>query len=116
AQVPIGAINRDDKGRLQPDERNNETGEFGKGQLEESQKALNPLVMRCLFSSPAHHRRELDEVDRLDLNKRHEELRQKVDSSFVPSSILGKRSLQRANVGHCASSFPDLFGDKPGAG
>src|SRR5947209_17816044 len=115
-QVPIGAINGDGKRWPQSNQRNHEASEFGEGQLEKSQEALNPHVMRRLFSSPTHHRRDLDEVDGLDLNQRDEKLSQKVDSSFIPSYILGKRSLQGAKVGHCALSFPDLFGDKPGAG
>src|SRR5947209_6598007 len=116
AQVPIGAVNRDDKRRPESHQLNDETSQFSERQLEESQEALNPLVMRCLFGSPAHHTGDLGEVDGLDLNHSYEELGQEVDSSFVPRYILSKRSLQQRLVDHCASSFTDLFGDRSGEG
>ena len=61
--------------------------------------------------SPGESVRHLNEVYGLDLDERDQELGQEVDAGFVPSYIIGKRSLQKANVGHCDVSFQDSFGD-----
>src|SRR5215210_3159120 len=102
AQVPIGAVNGNDEGRREAEQFNDQSGDLSKRQLEESQESLASLVMRIGFGSSAHHRRDLYQRDSLDLHHRDDELRQKVDSSFIPSYIFTKRSLQTANVGHCA--------------
>src|SRR5215210_5943177 len=102
AQVPIGAVYRNHEGRREAKQFNDQSGDLSKRQIEESQKTLASLVMRIGFGSSAHHRRNLYQRDGLDLNESDDELRQEVDSRFIPSYILSKRSLQGANVGHCA--------------
>src|SRR5438270_5041593 len=81
---------------------NDQRGDLSKRQIEESQKTLAALVMRISFGSSAHHRSNLYQRDGLDLHDRDDELRQEVDSRFIPSYIFTQRSLQTANVGHCA--------------
>src|SRR5215210_1300613 len=102
SQIPIGAINGNEERLWDAKQFDNQKSDLGKRHVKESQKSLTSFVMRVLFRPPAHHRRDLDETDGLDLNQGENKLRQKVESGFVPSYILRKRSLQVANVGHCA--------------
>src|SRR5437588_434082 len=101
SQIPIGAINREDKRSADAQQVDNKKSYLSKRHVKESQEALTSFVVRVLFRPPAHHRRDLYKTDGLDLNQCERKLRQKVDAGFVPSYILRKRSLQVANVGHC---------------
>jgi hypothetical protein len=72
---------------------------------------LHPFVVGSGLRWPRESKSYLNEINSLDLDERYKELSQEVDAGFVPSYIIGKRSLQKANVGHCDVSFQDSFGD-----
>lgn len=59
-QVPVGAINGNDKRRLQAHQRNHKTSEFSKGQPEESQEALNRLFSSIIPPSLQSDRLTID--------------------------------------------------------
>jgi hypothetical protein len=111
AQVPIGSIKCDDPGGRQCDQLDNKESNLSVADFKQPQKALHPFVARSGLCWSAESVSHLSEVYGLDLDERDKELSQEVDAGFVPGYIIGKRSLQKANVGHCVLSFQDSFGD-----
>jgi hypothetical protein len=110
-QIPIRAIKSDDPGRWQSNKFDYKHSNSRIADFKQPQESLHSLVVGSGLRSTGKSVCHLNEVDCLDLNQRNQELGQEVDTSFVPSYIISKRSLQKANVGHCASSFQDSFGD-----
>src|SRR5215216_617682 len=112
AQVPIGSIKCDDPRRRQSDQLDNKESNFCIADFKQPQEALHPFIARSGLCSPAESVSHLSEIYGLDLDERDKEFSQEVDAGFVPGYIIGKRSLQKANVGHCVLSFQDSFGDE----
>ena len=111
AEVPIGAIYRDDPRRLSVGQLGDKAGNGCIAKIKAAEKALDALVMRIGFGPPGEGAGDLCEVNRLNLDEGNEELRQEVDARLIPSYIRGKRPLKRADVGHRAGSFQDAFQD-----
>jgi hypothetical protein len=110
-QVPIGSIKCDNPRRRQSDQLDNKGSNLSVADFKQPQKALHPFVARSGLCSSAESVSHLSEIYGLDLDERDKEFSQEVDACFVPGYIIGKRSLQKANVGHCDVSFQDSFGD-----
>jgi hypothetical protein len=111
AQVPIGSIKCDDPRRRQANQLDNKESNLSVADFKQPEESLHPFVARSGLCSPAESVSHLSEIYGLDLDKRDKEFSQEVDAGFVPGYIIGKRSLQKANVGHCVLSFQDSFGD-----
>jgi len=107
SQAPIRSIKADDPGGRQPDQLNNEASDQGEVYVKATQEALDAFVAGIRCSRTTENRGNLSEVDGSDSDQGDEELSQEVDAGFVPSYIRSKRSLKRANVGHCAISFQE---------
>ena len=100
AQIPVGAIHRDDPRGGHAKQPHDEASQLRVGQIEVAQEALNALVVRGRVRPAREHARHLREVDGLDLDDSDEEACEKVDARLVPSYILRQRPLQEAEVGH----------------
>jgi hypothetical protein len=110
-QVPIGSIKCDDPRRRQSDQLDNKESNLSVADFKQAEESLHPFVTGSGLCSPAESVSHLSEIYGLDLDERDKELSQEVDAGFIPGYIIGKRSLQKANVGHCVLSFQDSFGD-----
>jgi hypothetical protein len=106
-KAPIRAINTDDPGSGHPDQLNNKASDARITDLKATQETLDTFIGGISRSRATESRSNLSEVDSPDPDQGDEELSQEVDTSFVPSYIRSKRSLKRANVGHCAISFQE---------
>ena len=81
-RLPISAVNREDERLWDAKQPDDQQSDLGKRHVKESQEALTSFVMRVLFGSPTHHRRDLHQTDCLDLNECERKLRQKVDAAL----------------------------------
>jgi hypothetical protein len=111
AQLPIRSIRGDGPGGRQPDQFDYKESYLSVADLKEPRKSLHSFIVRSSLSAPGESTCYLNKIDGLNLDQRNQELSQEVDARFVPSYIIGKRSLQEADVGHCGVSFQDSFGD-----
>ncbi len=107
SQTPVSAINTNDPGSRQPDQFDDKASDTTIADVKATQEALDAFVTGIRCSRTTESRSNLSEVDGPDLDQGNEELSQEVDAGFVPSYIRSKRSLKRANVGHCAISFQE---------
>ena len=106
-EAPIGSINTQHPGGGLAQELNDEAGNTRVADVEQTQETLDAFVAGISRSRAAESCGNLSEVDGSNLDQSDEELSQEVDTSFVPGYIISKRSLKRANVGHCAVSFQE---------
>jgi len=111
AEVPISSIKCDDPRRRQSDQFDNEESNFCIADFKQPKEALHPFVARSGLCWPGESISHLNEINILDLDEGDQELGQEVDAGFVPGYIIGKRSLQKADVGHYVLSFQDSFRD-----
>src|SRR5215212_3705260 len=111
AQIPIRSIQGDGPRGGQPNQFYNKGSNFCIADFKQPKEALHPFVIGSGLRSTRESVSHLNQVYSLDLDERDEEFSQEVDAGFVPSYIIGKRSLQKANVGHCVLSFQDSFID-----
>jgi hypothetical protein len=106
-QAPICAIKTYDPGSRQSDQLHDEPSDRSVADVEATQESLDAFVAGIHSSRAAESCGNLSEVDGPDLDQSDEELSQEVDAGLVPGYIKHKRSLKRANVGHCAISFQE---------
>jgi hypothetical protein len=106
-EAPIGAINTQHPGGGLAQELNYKASNAAVADVKATQETLDTFVAGISRSRATESRSNLSEVDGPDLDESDEELSQEVDTSFVPGYIISKRSLKRANVGHCAISFQE---------
>ena len=107
SQTPISSINTNDPGGRQPDQFDDKASDATIADVKATQEALDTFVAGIRCSRATESRSNLSEVDATDLDQGNEEFSQEVDACFIPSYIKHKRSLKRADVGHCAISFQE---------
>jgi hypothetical protein len=85
AQLPVRPIQRQNPGRLRPDQSHHEFGDARRVQVEVAQKPLNAFVVRIGQRLAGKDTGDLGEANGLDGNQGHEEAGQERDPGLVPA-------------------------------
>ena len=102
AKIPVGAIQCDDPRGRHSQKADDEASDLCIRHRKKAEETLRSLVVRLRFGAPQKDLGHLREVDCSDFDQGNDEASQKVDTRFIPRYIVSQRSLQQANVGHCA--------------
>lgn len=99
AQIPIGAVNRQDELSCDAKQFDDQPCDLGKRQIKEAKKALTSFVMRVRCRASRQNLRDLNKTDSLNLNPSNDELRQELRRALFQVTVsLSVRSKRRMSA------------------